>query len=170
MNLKSWINIFDECNLVDYDADNYYLIRWSIHNNCVILKNGVSIVDNTQPILEKYNIFEAKKIGVDIDSFREEINRSTEHIRQIIVEQYQISYIYKIIMEKKLRYKDLDKYLKKYGCSLINEEEVFEKCYLFTIRDNCGNYWRIDARFDEREYDDYEPYWSKLKIIEKIKN
>ena len=90
MNKNQWMNIFDNGNLVNFDPNDYYIIRWSIHNNCVMLRNGISIIDNPEPILEKYNIFDAKKIGVDIDSFREEVNRSFKHIEQIILEQYSI--------------------------------------------------------------------------------
>lgn len=84
-----WINIFDG-SLFNNDKKEFYIIRWSIHNNCVVLKNGGSIVDDPLPIFEKYSIFDSH-IGIDIESFQEEVCRSLEHIRQIIVEQYELN-------------------------------------------------------------------------------
>ncbi len=162
--MKSWTNIFNECELVVPVPEDFYVIHWSIHNNCVLLKNGVSIVDDPQPIFEKYNIFEAKNIVVDLDSFREEVNRSIDHIRQIIVEQYCLSYIKKIVLEKTLRYYNLERYLDKWNCSLLMEEEVFENCYIIHVKDNLGDVWKIDARFHEK----IDDYWSRFEIIGKI--
>lgn len=84
---KTWINIFNNGEMVEYDPDNYYIIWWSVNNNCVVLKNGVSIVDNPLLIFKQYNIFDGK-IGVDIESFCEEYERSYERIREIIIDQY----------------------------------------------------------------------------------
>lgn len=84
-----WINIFDGSKF-NSDKKEFYIIRWSIHNNCVVLKNGISIVDDPLPIFEKYNIFDPH-IGIDVDSFREEVIRSLDHIKQIIREQYNLN-------------------------------------------------------------------------------
>jgi len=163
MNFKSWLNIFDECNLVDYDASNFYIVRWSVHNDCIVIKNGVSIVDDPAPIFEKYNIFDAKNIGVDYESFREEVERSFEHIRDLIVEQYNLSYIRKIILRRDLPHSYLESYLKKWKCELLVEGDGF-----LMVKDNLGDVYKIGAFFDERKWDDYEPYFSKMEILEKI--
>lgn len=170
MNYKNWLNIFDDCNMVTYDANDFYIIRWSVHNDCVLLKNGISIVDDPYPIFGRYNIFYGDKIGVDCESFREEVDRSFDHIREIIVDQYKLSYIKKLIIMEKLRYKNLQSFLKKWKCELLSEEEVQENCYTLKIKDNLGNIYIVDARFDEQEYDDFEPYWSKFEIIGEIRN
>jgi hypothetical protein len=163
-----WNNIFGSCELVEYDDQDYYLIRWSIHNNCVVLRNGISIVDDPRFIFEKYNIFDGRMIVVDMESFREEVHRSFEWIRTIIVEQYEISYVKKLLLCKKLRYSQLELFLGECGCSLIASESVEEECYIMKIRDNLGLVWKVDGRFHEGPFDQLDPYWSYFEILERV--
>jgi hypothetical protein len=64
-----------------------------------------------------------------------------------------------------------DKYLKRIGCKIINKELINDDYdnliyeYNFTIIDNIGNEYIIYGYFHEMPYDDYEPHYSKFKIV-----
>jgi len=168
--MSNWKNIFDGGELVSYDNNNFYVVKWSVHNNCVVLRNGMSIVDDPRKIFEQYNIFDGKMIGVDLWSFNEEYERSNKHIEQIIVEQYGLSYIKKLILRKNLSIKDFEIYLKELGCEMKSKEEVYEGCYIMRVKDNLGEIYKLDVRFaefDDYGMEDYKSYWSIIEILEK---
>jgi len=170
---NNWFNIFSNVvELVNFSPHDCYVITWR-DNKCIMLRNGFTIIENPKPILERYNIFDAKMIGVDYGSFgidyggfKEDMKKSFSEIAKIIIEQFSISYIKKIILNTKLSYKKLENYLQELNCVLLGKEEVYEDCFILTIKDNLGDIYKLDARFSV--FDDYagdEEYWSKIKII-----
>jgi len=83
-----------------------------------------------------------------------------------------MSNINKLLGQRNLSLILLDKYLKTIGCKIISEETINNNNYgellyefNFTIIDNIGKKYIIYGYFHELTYDDYEPYFSKFKIV-----
>ena len=159
-----WLNIFDNNKIVQYDENDCYLIQYK-ENKCILLRNRETIVEDESSVFEKYNVFEAQYIGVDVKSFLQNEIKSYEEISKIIIEQYKLSYIHKLIFEKKLRYRHLEKYLEKFGCKLFMEEVFSKYEYKITILDNNGKLWDVYCFFQEDEYNRFDPYLSLFKLL-----
>jgi len=176
------VNIFDVCDLVTYNGYDYYQIIYE--NNKVNLyhfkKNGKKLlidddgriyidniekhlIEDTNEIFKKYNIF-AGKILVDRKSFENNDIKKIDEMRNIIVKNFNISYIDKLILQKTMRYLYLDTFLKNNHLILLDKLRNGKDLYTFIIKDNNNKIYKISGHFDERPYDDYEPYYSKFTI------
>lgn len=168
----SWdyrVNIFDQCNLIGYNSstENYNIVYEIGKCLMYFCKDNMEkiLINNPQIILEKYNIFDGKVIGVDHKSFLSQ-GLTIEQIREIILQQYSLSYIYKLLLERNLPKKYIEKYLERHGCQLLEiQPESHDKHYRMKVRDNLKTIWCISAFFDERPWDDYEPYYSRFSIL-----
>jgi hypothetical protein len=163
---KCYYNIFNTNEIVKYNLNDFYLIKWE-NNSCIMLRNGLEIIEkeNTKPIFERYNIFEGNKILIDHTSF----NRTNPEIIKLIVEFYGLSYIYKLFITKNLYYHNLETYTKSLDCKIINKvydtyNQDFD-CYKLTIEDNLGKIWIIFSMFNECIY---EKNWSNFSIFSNV--
>lgn len=169
---SNWINLFDDCNLVEYNPNHYYIIKYE-KNECILYINGQEKVANADDIFEEYNLFDARMIGVDFDSFCEngflQENRfpDWEKIKETIISQYQLSYIKKILLKRNLQYSNLYQFITSCFCELLDEQQILSELhdeYYLLLKDNIGKEWKIHAYFDERDFDEYEPYYSSFTI------
>jgi len=176
------VNIFGECGLVEYNSYDYYQIIYE--NNKVNLyhfkKNGKTLlidddgriyidniekhlIEDTNEFFKKYNIFEGK-ILVDYKSFENNDIKKNDEMVNIIVKKFNISYIDKLILQKTMRYLYLDTFLKNNHLILLDKLRNGKDLYTFIIKDNNNKIYKISGHFDERPYDDYEPYYSNFTI------
>ena len=163
---KCYYNIFNGNEIVKYNLNDFYLIKWE-KDNCIMLRNGLEIIEkeNTKPIFQKYNIFEGNKILIEHTSFDITIPEITE----LIVKFYNLSYIYKLIITKNLHYHNLETYITSLDCKLINKVyDIYNEdydCYQLKIEDNLGKMWNIFAMFNECIY---EKNWSNFSIYRNV--
>jgi hypothetical protein len=164
---RYWINIFDECNIVEHYPKDYYFIKYDVYNNtCYIEDENKKILtqDEAKFIMDKYNIFNGERIGVDRHSFSP---KSIDEIRDIIINYYEISYTKKFLITTNLPSTSLERFIISNKC-IINEylDSEYSNTKKLSIKDNLGNTTIISVQFDDRPYDDYEPYYSKFEILQ----
>lgn len=83
------------------------------------------------------------------------------------------SNIYKLINSKSIITESyFNQFLLKLNCKITDKQLISENYergeireYNYTIIDNLNKEWKIYAYFHTMSYDDYEPYYSKFKII-----
>jgi hypothetical protein len=152
---KVYIN---NLKIIKYDEDYKYIIKFH-EDKCIMLYNN-NIVSNPIEICEKYNIFDGKIIIVDIKSFP----FNYEGIMNMIIDQYKISYVKKLILEINLPYIKLENYLSQHNCIIMLEELHLQKSiYIIYIKDNFNRLWKLNASFEKDKIT-----WSFYEIIEKI--
>ncbi len=85
---KYWVNIFRGSELVEYDPNNYYLIKYDKDNHrCYLIDQNNNPITNEREIIMQQNFFTGKNIGVDISIF-EKFNNN--EIRNFISDCFQI--------------------------------------------------------------------------------
>lgn len=171
-NVKNhWINIFDDCKLVDVDPNNYYVIKYSNSAGCEMVNNNHLIIGNSMEILEKYNIFIGNHIVVDVNSFKDSgfIKDNglvdLDEIRKTIITNYRISYVSKILTKMDLHENELSKFVEKCNCHLFKPDQHYwlDGCYFFMVIDNHSNHYELKVKFNPSDV-----HSSRFEIVKRF--
>ena len=153
--MKLWrVNIFDKCNMVEYDSSCNYIIQQV--NNMIQMVCDDIIVINPEEILQQYDIFKSDVIGIDYKTF----SCNIREIKRMVLKHYNISYIQKIKNIKNLHYNETADCFQSLDC-LIMDEIKRNDYYEMIVEDNLKDMWKIKATFS------IYPFHSKFEIIGK---
>ena len=166
-----YLNIFNECELVEAYPEEYYIIKSDNKGNIFIVDKNNHMVQKVGHIFENFNIFEGKHIVIDLESFigagyvKDNGLINLDEIRRLITMKYRISYVNKILVKKNLLSKDFRHFVEKCHCAVHSVwGNQTNNSFMFFVVDNLGEHYELKVDFDDDNHS------SNFRFVKRVEN